>query len=95
MDGRSVRTADPTGETLTGDSGSVIQPHRVVGPPRRLLEGVLVRRDGEPEAAPGMRAADANDIDSRDDAGENAVETTTVHATEDDAATASSEQEHE
>jgi segregation and condensation protein B len=51
--------------------------------------------DGEPEAAPGMRAADANDIESRDDAGENAVETTTVHETEDDAATASSEQDHE
>ena len=51
--------------------------------------------DGEPEAAPGMRAADANDIESRDEAGENAVETTTVHGTEDDAATASSEQEHE
>ncbi len=51
--------------------------------------------NGEPEAAPGMRAADANEIEARDDAGDNAVETTPVHETEDDAATASSEQEHE
>ena len=43
--------------------------------------------NGEPEAAPGMRAADANEIEARDQAGDNAVETTTVHETEDDAAT--------
>ena len=41
----------------------------------------------EPEAAPGERAADANEIEARDDAGDNAVETTPVHETEDDAAT--------
>jgi segregation and condensation protein B len=40
--------------------------------------------DGDPEAAPGERAADANEIETRA-AGDNAVETTTVHETEDEA----------
>jgi len=42
--------------------------------------------DGEPEAAPGMRAADANEIEARNHADDNAVETTPVHETEDDEA---------
>ena len=54
----------------------------------------------EPEAAPGERAADENDIERDHEAHDNAVEMTTVPETEDDASTpsrimASSEQKDE
>lgn len=53
--------------------------------------------DGDPEAAPGSRAADANEIEPGDPAGHNAVETTTVPEQDDDAELieASSEQKDE
>ena len=81
--GMAIGNVATDGEAEAGETGNEPQ------------DDTQTAGDGEPEAAPGMRAADANDIESRDDAGENAVETTTVHETEDDAATASSEQEHE
>ena len=49
--------------------------------------------DGDPEAAPGMRAADENDFLPEENVQDNAVETTTVPMTDDAAAKASSEQE--
>ncbi|HJW46026.1 MAG TPA: SMC-Scp complex subunit ScpB [Lysobacter sp.] len=48
--------------------------------------------DGAPEAAPGERADDENDFLHDESVQDNAVETTTVPMTDDDAALASSEQ---
>ncbi|GAB3366597.1 SMC-Scp complex subunit ScpB [Lysobacter rhizosphaerae] len=48
--------------------------------------------DGDPEAAPGMRAADENEFLEEETFQDNAVETTTVPMTDDDAETSLAEQ---
>ena len=48
--------------------------------------------DGDPEAAPGMRAADENEFLDEENFQDNAVETTTVPMTDDDAETSLAEQ---
>ncbi|HKN77997.1 MAG TPA: SMC-Scp complex subunit ScpB, partial [Lysobacter sp.] len=48
--------------------------------------------DGDPEAAPGMRAADENEFLDEESFQDNAVETTTVPMTDDDAETSLAEQ---
>ena len=48
--------------------------------------------DGDPEAAPGMRAADENEFLDEETFQDNAVETTTVPMTDDDAETSLAEQ---